>query len=91
MNAERALIPQKVTQIEGVFSGTLSYIFNEFSTGAAQGPSFSTVVRTARDKGYTVRPLDRNHPNPDLTERGGVWPWPVIVATHDRNPTQRTT
>ena len=53
---------QKVTRIEGVFSGTLSYIFNEFSTGAADGPSFSTVVRTARDKGYTVRPsLDHNH------------------------------
>jgi homoserine dehydrogenase len=44
-----------VTRIEGVFSGTLSYIFNEFSTGSADGPAFSTVVRTARDKGYTVR------------------------------------
>ena len=45
----------KVTRIEGVFSGTLSYIFNEFSTGSPDGPSFSTVVRIARDKGYTVR------------------------------------
>jgi hypothetical protein len=45
---------EKVTRIEGVFSGTLSYIFNEFSTGSADGPAFSTVVRTARDKGYTV-------------------------------------
>ena len=44
-----------MTRIEGVFSGTLSYIFNEFSTGSANGPTFSTVVGTARDKGYTVR------------------------------------
>jgi homoserine dehydrogenase len=51
----------KVTRIEGVFSGTLSYIFNEFSTGSADGPSFSTVVRTARDKGYT-----EPHPADDL-------------------------
>src|SRR6266702_1111851 len=50
-NADRI---EKVTRIEGVFSGTLSYIFNEFSTGSADGPAFSTVVRTARDKGYTV-------------------------------------
>jgi len=51
----------KVTRIEGVLSGTLSYIFNEFSTGSADGPSFSTVVRTARDKGYT-----EPHPADDL-------------------------
>lgn len=51
----------KVTRIEGVFSGTLSYIFNEFSTGSANGPAFSTVVRTARDKGYT-----EPHPADDL-------------------------
>ncbi|KAH9048436.1 homoserine dehydrogenase-domain-containing protein [Lactarius hengduanensis] len=51
----------KVTRIEGVFSGTLSYIFNEFSTGSADGPAFSTVVRTARDKGYT-----EPHPADDL-------------------------
>ncbi|KAI0301609.1 hypothetical protein B0F90DRAFT_1718664 [Multifurca ochricompacta] len=41
----------KVIKIEGVFSGTLSYIFNEFSTGSVDGPAFSTVVRSARDKG----------------------------------------
>ncbi|KAF8496483.1 homoserine dehydrogenase-domain-containing protein [Russula emetica] len=51
----------KVTRIEGALSGTLSYIFNEFSTGSADGPSFSTVVRTARDKGYT-----EPHPADDL-------------------------
>ncbi|KAI0296477.1 homoserine dehydrogenase-domain-containing protein [Russula brevipes] len=53
----------KVTRIEGVFSGTLSYIFNEFSTGSADGPSFSTVVRTARDNGYT-----EPHPADDLND-----------------------
>ncbi|KAH9060587.1 homoserine dehydrogenase-domain-containing protein [Lactarius vividus] len=51
----------KVTRIEGVFSGTLSYIFNEFSTGSADGPAFSTVVRTAHNKGYT-----EPHPADDL-------------------------
>lgn len=45
----------QVTKIEGVFSGTLSYIFNEFSTGQSDGPSFSAVVKTAREKGYTAR------------------------------------
>lgn len=52
VNTDRSF--EKVTRIEGVFSGTLSYIFNEFSAGFADGPAFSTVVRIARDKGYTV-------------------------------------
>ncbi|KAF9652331.1 hypothetical protein BDM02DRAFT_3109335 [Thelephora ganbajun] len=44
----------KVTKIEGVFSGTLSYIFNEFSDGKSRdGPSFSSIVSVARQKGYT--------------------------------------
>jgi homoserine dehydrogenase len=46
---------RQVSKIEGVFSGTLSYIFNEFSNGKADGPSFSSVVKIAREKGYTVR------------------------------------
>ncbi|TFY80082.1 hypothetical protein EWM64_g3933 [Hericium alpestre] len=50
-----------VTKIEGVFSGTMSYIFNEFSTGKADGPSFSSVVKVAREKGYT-----EPHPADDL-------------------------
>jgi homoserine dehydrogenase len=46
----------KVTKIEGVFSGTLSYIFNEFSDGkSGSGPSFSSIVSVARENGYTVR------------------------------------
>lgn len=55
---------EKVTRIEGVFSGTLSYIFNEFSTGSSDGPAFSTVVRTARDKGYTVCLSSLRSPSP---------------------------
>lgn len=51
-----AYILFKVAKIEGVFSGTLSYIFNEFSDGkSGGGPSFSSIVSVARQKGYTVR------------------------------------
>ncbi|KAF9813246.1 hypothetical protein IEO21_05681 [Rhodonia placenta] len=50
-----------VTKIEGVFSGTMSYIFNEFSSGKEGGPSFSSVVKIAREKGYT-----EPHPADDL-------------------------
>ena len=39
----------KVTKIEGVFSGTLSYIFNEYSSGM----NFSHIVTQAKEKGYT--------------------------------------
>ncbi|KAH9936026.1 aspartate kinase homoserine dehydrogenase [Amylocystis lapponica] len=51
----------KIVKIEGVFSGTMSYIFNEFSTTKEGGPLFSSVVRTAREKGYT-----EPHPADDL-------------------------
>ena len=44
----------RIIKIEGVFSGTMSYIFNEFSTGSEDGPAFSSVVSVAREKGYTV-------------------------------------
>lgn len=40
----------KIQRIEGVFSGTLSYIFNTFSSSDAP---FSQVVAVAKDKGYT--------------------------------------
>ena len=45
----------KVKRIEGVFSGTLSYIFNEWSpvTPSSNPPSFSQVVAVAKEKGYT--------------------------------------
>jgi aspartokinase/homoserine dehydrogenase 1 len=38
-----------VRRIEGVFSGTLSYLFNSFDGTVP----FSEIVRAARDKGYT--------------------------------------
>jgi len=39
----------QVHRIEGVFSGTLSYLFNSFDGSTP----FSEIVRAARDKGYT--------------------------------------
>ncbi|BAT86660.1 hypothetical protein VIGAN_04433400 [Vigna angularis var. angularis] len=39
----------RILQIEGIFSGTLSYIFNNFKDGRL----FSEVVAEARDAGYT--------------------------------------
>jgi len=39
----------EVHRIEGVFSGTLSYLFNSFDGTTP----FSEIVRAARDKGYT--------------------------------------
>ena len=40
----------QVRKIEGIFSGTLSYIFNEFGRGTVK---FSQVVKEAKEKGYT--------------------------------------
>jgi len=39
----------RVREIEGIFSGTLAYLFNVFDGGA----SFSNIVREAKAKGYT--------------------------------------
>ncbi|KAF8802239.1 hypothetical protein BYT27DRAFT_7261342 [Phlegmacium glaucopus] len=50
----------RIKDIEGVFSRTMSYIFNEFSTGTPDSPAFS-VVAVAREKGYT-----EPHPADDL-------------------------
>jgi bifunctional aspartokinase / homoserine dehydrogenase 1 len=38
-----------ITEIEGIFSGTLAYLFNVFDGSE----SFSSIVRTAKAKGYT--------------------------------------
>jgi homoserine dehydrogenase len=40
----------RVDKIEGIFSGTLSYIFNVFGSGDAK---FSEVVKRAKEMGYT--------------------------------------
>jgi homoserine dehydrogenase len=44
----------KVIKIEGIFSGTLSYIFNEFSKLDGEKKKFSEIVKIAKEKGYTV-------------------------------------
>jgi homoserine dehydrogenase len=44
----------EIHKIEGVFSGTLSYIFNEFSKVEGGDVKFSEVVKIAKEKGYTV-------------------------------------
>ena len=41
---------ENITRIKGVFSGTLSYLFNNFS---ANNNSFSSVVKAAADQGFT--------------------------------------
>lgn len=43
----------QVEKIEGIFSGTLSYIFNEFSTIQPNTTKFSEVVSVAKQLGYT--------------------------------------
>ncbi|RSH85068.1 uncharacterized protein EHS24_006658 [Apiotrichum porosum] len=43
----------EIVKIEGVFSGTLSYIFNEYSKVEGGDVKFSDVVLIAKDKGYT--------------------------------------
>lgn len=41
---------ENITRIKGVFSGLLSYIFNNFS---ARDEKFSTIVKEAMEKGFT--------------------------------------
>ncbi|KAJ3077989.1 hypothetical protein HK102_004814 [Quaeritorhiza haematococci] len=44
----------EIVKIEGIFSGTLSYIFNTFNpAGDVKVPKFSEVVSVAKSKGYT--------------------------------------
>ncbi|KAL1650450.1 Homoserine dehydrogenase [Diplodia intermedia] len=44
----------EVTKIEGVFSGTMSFLFNSFQpAGGAEGGQFSAEVRKAKELGYT--------------------------------------
>lgn len=43
----------KVEKIEGIFSGTLSYIFNEYSTTSSNDVRFSDIVKIAKKLGYT--------------------------------------
>ncbi|KAI9494416.1 hypothetical protein BDB00DRAFT_819068 [Zychaea mexicana] len=44
-----------IEKIEGIFSGTLSYLFNNFSSLSSEGKSqsFSEIVKVAKELGYT--------------------------------------
>ena len=46
---------ENITKIKGVFSGTLSYLFNNFSV---EDRPFSQVLQEAIDKGFT-EPIPR--------------------------------
>ncbi|KAK9353716.1 homoserine dehydrogenase-domain-containing protein [Lipomyces doorenjongii] len=49
----------EIVKIEGIVSGTLSYIFNEFSTiGEEEALKFSDVVLKAKELGYTPDPRE---------------------------------
>ncbi|KAF4978310.1 hypothetical protein FZEAL_5283 [Fusarium zealandicum] len=43
----------KVTKIEGVFSGTMSFLFNSFAPTEGQGGKWSDEVKKAQSLGYT--------------------------------------
>lgn len=43
----------RVTRIEGVFSGTMSFLFNSFAPTEGQGGKWSEVVKKAKSLGYT--------------------------------------
>ncbi|KAI8847148.1 homoserine dehydrogenase-domain-containing protein [Chytridium lagenaria] len=44
----------EIVKVEGIFSGTLSFIFNNFSVaGSGPKPKFSEIVKAAKEKGYT--------------------------------------
>ncbi|KAK5987751.1 Homoserine dehydrogenase [Cladobotryum mycophilum] len=43
----------KVTKIEGVFSGTMSFLFNSFAPIEGQGGKWSDEVKKAKSLGYT--------------------------------------
>ncbi|KAK3175802.1 Homoserine dehydrogenase [Lecanicillium sp. MT-2017a] len=43
----------KITKIEGVFSGTMSFLFNSFAPTSGQGGKWSEEVNKAKSLGYT--------------------------------------
>jgi homoserine dehydrogenase len=47
----------EVQRIEGVFSGTMSFLFNSFAPVGGGGGKFSEEVKKAKDLGYTVNTL----------------------------------
>ena len=43
----------EVTRIEGVFSGTMSFLFNQFAPTSGQAGKWSEIVKKAKELGYT--------------------------------------
>jgi homoserine dehydrogenase len=52
----------EVQKIEGVFSGTMSFLFNSFAPVGGVGGKFSEEVRKANDLGYMVSALSSGQP-----------------------------
>jgi hypothetical protein len=50
----RAQVIRLIVKIEGVFSGSMRDISNEFSTRQPDGLAFSSVVKIARNEGHTL-------------------------------------
>jgi len=67
----------EIEKIEGIFSGTLSYIFNQFSTISGGDVKFSDIVKDAKERGYTVRLL--------------IYPLARLVLMVCRSQTRETT
>ncbi|PTD01792.1 Homoserine dehydrogenase [Fusarium culmorum] len=57
----------KVTKIEGVFSGTMSFLFNSFAPTEGQGGKWSEEVKKAKSLGYT-------EPDPEMTSTVSTLP-----------------
>ncbi|EEB95692.1 hypothetical protein MPER_05297 [Moniliophthora perniciosa FA553] len=64
----------------------MSYIFNEFSTGSPDGPSFSSVVKVAREKGYT-----EPHPADDLNGFDVARKLTILSRTISLSPSTKST
>ncbi|KAJ6212552.1 bifunctional aspartokinase/homoserine dehydrogenase 1 [Bipolaris maydis] len=60
----------EVTKIEGVFSGTMSFLFNSFQPLGGGGGKFSAEVTSAKEKGY--------HGKPDARDDLMAWMWSLI-------------
>ncbi|KAH8688797.1 putative homoserine dehydrogenase [Talaromyces proteolyticus] len=43
----------EITRIEGVFSGTMSHLFNKFAPTSGSGGKWSNIVREAKELGFT--------------------------------------
>ena len=66
------LIIETLLQVEGIFSGTLSYIFNSFVAG---GPAFSEIVSEAKAAGWAPFQRRPSCATPSHPASGGCKPW----------------